>query len=138
MTDPDDHPADRIEALETHIDELSEKVGRSRRLTTAGWVAAVIGPLVLVALIAGLVDYSPARALAALAALIGGVVLTGSSTSSTAELERSLAKAKRERDAAIDALGLVAEDAPHAPVRGTPDRGTPGRVIPFRSPSERP
>lgn len=128
MTDPDDHPAERIEALETHIEDLSEKVARSRRLATSGGVAAVAGALFLVALIVGFVLFTPARVLGALAALIGGVVLTGSSMSSTAELERALARAERERDLAIDALGLVAEDAPRPP----------GRVIPFRSPAQRP
>ena len=126
MTEPDDHSAERIEALETHIEELREKIARSQRLATAGWVAALAGALALVALIVGLVLFTPARVLAALAAMIGGVVLTGSSASSTAELERSLAQAERERDSAIDALGLEAERAPRA------------RVIPFRSPLERP
>jgi hypothetical protein len=43
----------------------------------------------------------------ALALAIGGVVLMGSSRSSTEELERSLKQAEAERIAAIDALDLV-------------------------------
>jgi hypothetical protein len=43
----------------------------------------------------------------ALALAIGGLVLTGSSRSSTEELRRSLAKVEAARNAAIDALALV-------------------------------
>ncbi len=103
-----DHPAERIEALELRIEELSEAIARSRRLETAGRAAAVIGPALLLALMLGLLAFTPARVLVALALLIGGVVLAGSSRSSTEQLERRLARASAERNAAIDALGLVA------------------------------
>jgi len=43
----------------------------------------------------------------ALALAIGGIVLMGSSRSSTEELERWLRRAEAERIAAIDALDLV-------------------------------
>ena len=64
-------------------------------------------PALLLALIVGFVAFTPARVLVALALLIGEIVLTGSSKSSTEQLEGSLAGAERERNAAIDALGLV-------------------------------
>ena len=51
--------------------------------------------------------YTPARMIVALALAIGGMVLMGSSRSSTEELERSLKQAEAERMAAIDALDLV-------------------------------
>ena len=107
MVDLDRHPAERIEALESEIDELRDAIARSRRLTIAGNVAAVVGPLLLAALVFGLIVFTPARVLVALALLIGGIVLSGSSGSSTAELQRSLARAEAERNAAIDSLGLI-------------------------------
>lgn len=100
-------PTERIEALELRIDELHEAIARSRRLMFAGRGAAVLGPVLLLALLFGLVAFTPARVVVALALLIGGVVLAGSSKSSTGELERSLARAEDERNVAIDALGLV-------------------------------
>lgn len=130
MSDPDFHSAGRIEALELDIEELGDQIARSRRLMTAGRVAAVAGPLLLLALILGLVAFSPARVLAALALLIGGIVLMGSSKSSTEELQRSLVRAEAQRDAAIDALGLVPAEEPE--VHG------PGHVVPWRSRAERP
>lgn len=106
----DDHPAERIETLEFEIDELRDAIARSRRLMVAGRVAAVVGPVLFVALLFGLVAFTPARMLMALALLIGGIVLSGSSRSSTGQFERSLARAEAERNAAIDALGLVPAD----------------------------
>ncbi|RBP11422.1 hypothetical protein DFR50_116117 [Roseiarcus fermentans] len=130
MTDSDFHPGERIEALESAIDELREAIARSRRLMTAGGAAAVAGPLLLVALILGLVAFTPALTLVALALLIGGIVLMGSSKSSTEQLERALALAQTQRDAAIDSLGLVADERP--PI------DAPGRVLTWRSRTERP
>jgi hypothetical protein len=98
---------DEIERLELRIEELTEAIGRSRRLRLAGQVSAVIGPMLLAGLALGLVSYTPPRMIVALALAIGGVVLMGSSRSSTEELERSLKRAQAERIAAIDALDLV-------------------------------
>jgi hypothetical protein len=110
MTDWNRHPAERIEALELEIEELGDAIARSRRLMIAGRVAAVVGPALFVALILGLIVFTPARVLMALALMIGGIVLSGSSRSSTEQFERSLVRAEAERNAAIDALGLVPAD----------------------------
>ena len=107
MTDAGRSPADAIEELELRIEELREAIARSRRLMQAGRAATVGGPVLLLALTLGALAYSPARALIGLALMIGGVVLTGSSRSSTEHLERSLERAEQERNAAIDALGLA-------------------------------
>ena len=98
---------DEIERLELRIEELREAIERSRRLRLAGRASAMIGPALLAGFALGLVAYTPTRMIVALALAIGGVVLTGSSRSSTEELERSLKQAEAERMAAIDALDLV-------------------------------
>ena len=98
---------DEIERLELRIEELSEAIERSRRWRFAGRASAVIGPMLLAGFALGLVAYTPARMIIALALAIGGVVLMGSSRSSTEELERALRQAEAERMAAIDALDLV-------------------------------
>jgi hypothetical protein len=101
---------DEIERLELRIEELREAIERSRRLRLAGRASAVIGPALLAGFALGLVAYTPTRMIVALALAIGGVVLAGSSRSSTEELERSLKQAEAERMAAIDALDLVQVD----------------------------
>src|ERR1700722_15520426 len=98
---------DEIERLELRIDELREAIERSRRWRFAGLASAVLGPALLAGLVLGAVDYTPERGIAALALAIGGMVLMGSSRSSTEELERALKQAETERMAAIDALDLV-------------------------------
>ena len=99
---------EEIERLELRIEKLSEAIERSRRLRLAGRALVVIGPMLLAGFALGLVNDSPTRVIAALALAIGGVVLMGSSRSSTEELERSLKQAETERIAAIDALNLTA------------------------------
>jgi O-antigen ligase len=98
---------DEIERLELRIEELSDAIERSRRLRLAGRASAVAGPALLIGFALGLVAYTPTRMIVALALAIGGVVLAGSSRSTTEELERSLKQAEAERMAAIDALELV-------------------------------
>jgi hypothetical protein len=98
---------DEIERLELRIEELREAIARSRRLRLVGQASAVIGPAVIVGFVFGLVAYSPTRMIVALALAMGGLVLMGSSRSSTGELERALRQAEAERMAAIDALDLV-------------------------------
>ena len=86
---------------------MREAIARSRRLRLVGLASAVAGPALIVGFVLGLVDYSATRAIVALALGLGGMVLMGSSRSSTEELERALKQAEAERMAAIDALELV-------------------------------
>ncbi len=98
---------DEIERLEIRIEELREAIARSRRLRLVGLASVVIGPALILGFVLGLIDYTPARVLVAFALAIGGMVLMGSSRSSTEELERAMKKAEAERIAAIDGLELV-------------------------------
>jgi hypothetical protein len=98
---------DEIERLELQIDELREAIERSGRYALAGQGAAVAGPALLIGFVLGLVAFTPARMILALALAIGGLVLMGSSRATTEELRRLLQRAEAERNAAIDALNLV-------------------------------
>ena len=69
--------------------------------------ALPFGPALIAGFVLGLVGYSPTRVIVAFALAIGGMVLMGSSRSSTEELERALRQTEAERIAAIDALNLV-------------------------------
>ena len=77
------------------------------RLIVAGRVCASVGAALLVCLALGVVDFEPVRVILGIALTLGGIVLMGSSKSSTEELERSLTRAQEERNAAIDALELI-------------------------------
>jgi hypothetical protein len=98
---------DQVERLELRIEGLREAIARSRRLRLVGLASALIGPTLIVGFVLSVVDYSPTRVIVAFALAVGGMVLMGSSRSSTEELERALKQAEGERIAAIDALDLV-------------------------------
>jgi hypothetical protein len=98
---------EEIEQLEIRIEELREAIERSRRLMLAGRAAAVVGPALLVCLMLGLLDFTPARMIVGIALAISGTVLSGSSRASTEQLERSLAHTEAVRRAAIDGAELV-------------------------------
>jgi hypothetical protein len=98
---------DEIEELELRIEELREAIRRSRRFMSAGQACAIVGPALLLCLLIGLLRFTPTAMLIGIALAVGGVVLMGSSKSSTEELERSMRRTEAARSAAIDALDLV-------------------------------
>ncbi len=98
---------EQIERLEIQIEELREAIQRSRRYIIAGRAGAVIGLALLACLMVGLLDFTPIRMIVGIALAIGGVVLMGSSRSSTEQLELMLKRTEADRIAAIDALELV-------------------------------
>ena len=100
-------PAEKIEQLEIRIEDLREAIDRSRRLMQAGRACAVIGPALLACLMLGLMTFTPVRMIIAIALAVGGLVLMGSSRTSTEELISSLKRTEAERSAAIDDLKLV-------------------------------
>jgi hypothetical protein len=101
---------DEIEELDARIAELRESIRRSRRLILAGRAAAVAGPVMLVLLLFGALDFTPAKTIAAIVLALGGIVLTGSSRSSTDQLERALGRCEAERQAAIEGAELIQLD----------------------------
>lgn len=61
----------------------------------------------LVCFMLGLMNFTSVRMIVGIALAIGGVVLMGSSKASTEQLQLSLQRTERERNAAVDALDLV-------------------------------
>jgi hypothetical protein len=98
---------EQIEQLELRIEELQEKIGHSRRLILIGRVCTVLGPVLLLALLFGLLSFAPIEMVIGFTLGIGGIVLMGSSKATKGDLEHLLKKIDEERSAAIDALELV-------------------------------
>jgi hypothetical protein len=107
MDDTDD-----IARIEERIETLQEAIARCRKLAVAarlmigaggGWIA-----LTLVAL----VPYTPALAFGALAAVIGGIVLLGSNSTTWTQMEEALAASEAMRAEWIAGRGMrVVENA---------------------------
>ena len=107
MFEADPTPAEQIERLEAQIDELREAIRRSRRLVVAGRACAFAGVALLICFVLGLATVTPVQMIVGIAVGLGGLVLMGSSVSSTRQLELSLKQTEDKRNAAIDALELV-------------------------------
>lgn len=75
-------------------------------------LAIAIGAVWLAATMAGAVNFNPAIAFGALAAVIGGVVLLGSNKTTWEQVELALRDAERQRNALIGRLPLRLVDTP--------------------------
>ena len=72
-----------------------------------GRACTVLGPVLLLALLLGLLSFTPVEMVIGITLGIGGIVLMGSSKATKEDLGYSLKKIEEERSAAIDALKLV-------------------------------
>ena len=81
----------------------------SRAAASLSWrrvIATAGGGVVLIGLLFGALRFDPAVMMAAVAALLGGIVLWGSNRSTAAEAADEIAKAEQRRAALIGALEL--------------------------------
>jgi hypothetical protein len=104
MDIPDPH--DDIERLEARIDELAAKIDDCRKFILAGRIATAAGAAVLIAIFFGVVRSDLAWMAAAMAAVLGGIVVWGSNGSTAREATEELAAAESERAALIGRLDL--------------------------------
>jgi hypothetical protein len=99
-------PHDEIERLEAQIDELAARLESCRKFILAGRVALLAGTVVLITVLFGLVSFDPRFLLAAIAAVLGGIVVWGSNSSTADEAAGELAKAEADRAQLIGQLQL--------------------------------
>ncbi|MGB6534417.1 MAG: hypothetical protein WBF58_00465 [Xanthobacteraceae bacterium] len=104
MTDTD--PREQIERLEAQIDDLSARLESCRKFVLVARIAVTGGGLVLGAILLGAIPFDPRLMLAAMAALLGGVVVWGSNHSTAQETAAGLAAAEADRAALIGQLDL--------------------------------
>jgi len=107
MFEADPTPTEQIEQLEAQIDELREAIRCSRMLIIAGRACTFAGAALLIGMVLGVVTVIPVRMIVGMVAGLGGLVLMGSSVSSTQQLELSLKQRENEMNAVIDALEFV-------------------------------
>jgi len=89
--------SDDIARIEERIEELREAVARCRKLSLAAKLAIGAGAVWITLTLAWLVPYVPALAFGALAAVIGGIVLLGSNSTTWAQTEAALAASEAMR-----------------------------------------
>jgi hypothetical protein len=102
----DGDPHDEIVRLEARIEELAARIESCRKFILAARIAMAGGGIVLVALLFGAIRFDPAVMMAAVAALLGGIVVWGSNGSTAKEAANEMAKAEADRAALIGQLDL--------------------------------
>jgi len=105
-------PHDDIVRLEAHIEAFAGKIEGCRKFVIAARIAMAGGGIVLATMLVGVIRFDPAAMAAAVAALIGGIVVAGSNDSTAKEAARELAAAEAQRAALIGEIKLrvVAEN----------------------------
>ncbi len=101
-----DDPHGEIVRLEQYIEELAAKIESCRKLVLASRIVVAGGGIILAAIFLGAIRFDPAAMAAAVAALLGGIVVWGSNGSTAKEAAKELATAEADRAALIDKIDL--------------------------------
>jgi len=99
-------PQAEIERLEERIEQLAARIENCRRVMLVARVAVALGGLLAAALLTGLLHAAPALLILAIAAVLGGIVLLGSNSSTASEAREQMEEAELQRDEWIGALQL--------------------------------
>ena len=102
----DDDPHHEIERLEAQIDELASRLASCRKFILVSRIAMLAGAVLFVALLLGLIRFDATAMLAAIAAVLGGIVGWGSNRSTAQEAAAELAAAEADRKALIGTIDL--------------------------------
>jgi len=94
-------PHEEIVRLEGRIEELAAKIESCRKFIIASRIAVTAGGVALAAMLVGAIRSDLGPMAAAIASLLGGIVVWGSNTSTTKEATKELAAAESERAALI-------------------------------------
>jgi hypothetical protein len=99
-------PHDEIVRLEAHIEDLTARLESCRKFVLAARIAITGGGIVLAAILFGALRFDPAALAAAVAAVLGGIVVAGSNGSTAKEAAKELAAAEAKRAALIGMIDL--------------------------------
>jgi len=102
----DGDPHEEIVRLEEEIEALSGRIENCRKFILAARVAAIGGGVLLVALLLDVIRFDLQLMMLAMAALLGGIVVWGSNSSTAKEAESELAAAEANRKALIGLIDL--------------------------------
>jgi len=109
----DEDPAAQIPRLESEIERLAQVAESCRKIILAAKVAIALGALVLLVTILGLIRVDQFVPLAAIAAILGGIVAAGSNSRTLNEAGANMRAAEARRAKLIGALpfSAVIDDA---------------------------
>ena len=109
----DDVTREDIARIEERIEDLQEQVARCRKLSLAAKIAIAAGAAWLALTVLWLVPFASIMLVAAMAAVIGGIVLLGSNATTWKQTEAALRASEAMRAEWIGRLELrVVEERP--------------------------
>jgi len=110
----DDAFRDDIARLEERIEALTVEIARCRKISFAAKLLIAAGALWIVLVLTWVIPFDPGTIVAALAAVIGGIVLLGSNSTTWTQTEAALDAAATMRAELIGRIELrvVGEERP--------------------------
>jgi small neutral amino acid transporter SnatA (MarC family) len=102
----DDHLRNAIARLEARIEALAHSIERGHKIRLAARAAIALGAMLLAAMVLGALRFDALPLVAALTAILGGIVLLGSNRSTLQQTQAALATAEAERAALINRIEL--------------------------------
>ncbi len=98
---------DDIALVEARIEELAELIERCAKISLAAKIAVGAGAAWIALTLLGFVTFEPAAVIAALAAMIGGVVLLGSNATTWTQMQAAMRASEALRADMIGRLQLT-------------------------------
>jgi hypothetical protein len=110
----DDDFRNEIAQLEARSEALTESIERCRKISLAAKLTIAAGAIWIVLVLLGVVAFSPGTIIAAMAAVLGGIVLLGSNATTWTQTDAALHEAEAMRADLIGrmALPVVGEERP--------------------------
>jgi cell division septum initiation protein DivIVA len=97
---------DEISELETRIEKLADSLERCRKMIRVSKLSIAIGAILLFATIVGLLGFVPLIMILAVAAVLGGIVMFGSTTTTAKETAAAMRQAEMRRAQLIGKIDL--------------------------------
>jgi hypothetical protein len=104
-------PRDQIALLEGRIETLADSIERCGKFALAAKILVIAGAAWFALLLVSVVAFDPTLFVAAMAAILGGIVLAGSNATTRAQAEADLKTAEAMRADLIEQLELPAFNA---------------------------
>ena len=97
---------EQILHIEVHIEELADIIERCRKIILISKVAIGAGGILILAIIIGAVGFDPTVLIGAIAAVVGGIVVFGSNTSTLKQTSTAMKAAEAHRTELISRMDL--------------------------------
>jgi hypothetical protein len=97
---------EQISRLEDEIEDSGKSIERCRKIIVVSKAAIAIGAILIVAMMLGLMMFDPMAMTGAIAAVIGGIVMFGSNSSTLQQTDAAMKTAEAQRAELIGKIDL--------------------------------